>query len=780
MSEKATPNTEPTTTSVQGQEPPQAAASDKSLAGEPMEMDTTAHFMSPRQEGAAPPAYGASRSSNKPGSSSSSETKELETIDEDDFSRQIELLGHISQDPSIWSAEVLQAIALHHIGTVKEMSQDKDQDWKLVRNDYLHQAPLNQESCIRQRIILYTRLDRDVRISSFIHLYDPADKSLYFYIANEAGHEQTVNLEFKHKVWEKRLESQRTHLVRTEREVSVILTELSLSKVLRSKGEKQKEQRNKMLNLLCTLSVVAFKELGYAGLVVLTSKDSFKEFNRLKRERDEFFLKDQSQVIKTIYEGLNHLNRNGFYIPQLRKDYFVRDSERRESEDRLMLQESKTLVKRLQKAHRERSGILTIENPHEVTAELAKSLGQAKELKKNTPLTIKDLEAKNLEAFSNRVAQVIGETLGITAHTTASSASTMSTMLPERLFHTPDQTLATQTSNAQSMTSSRTRSTPEESQQLVDEMMSIKRMLRELQGLPNPPETNKPKRNGPSLSQRPWSAATPQIPPRTHPGNQGAQGAVPRPAVRFESGSQVKPSALKKLVLETVTEQPTLTQQDIHLEPYFDAPSNGKRTAPPQVRELQEQLQQLRLGPTVASTPLRTNREPQGNIEPPTPIIRPTGTIPKPNVNRTELDDKYQPTVTQPGMSGGITTSAISTAMSQLNPPILGLTTQPAQETGTGSETSDDDGQVETQYQTAMDTVVTNPAQFATVAQELEGTVNLLDFDRNQETGVGRPHSVIRELFGRDTIRATLMERALLDWIRMEARIQSQQQIAWY
>ena len=39
---------------------------------------------------------------------------------------------------------------------------------------------------------------------------------------------------------------------------------------------------------------------------------------------------------------------------------------------------------------------------------------------------------------------------------------------------------------------------------------------------------------------------------------------------------------------------------------------------------------------------------------------------------------------------------------------------------------------------------------------------------------------VIRELFGRDTIRATLLERALLNWIRAESRRLSQQQMAWY
>ena len=53
-------------------------------------------------------------------------------------------------------------------------------------------------------------------------------------------------------------------------------------------------------------------------------------------------------------------------------------------------------------------------------------------------------------------------------------------------------------------------------------------------------------------------------------------------------------------------------------------------------------------------------------------------------------------------------------------------------------------------------------------------------FQEPEETGLGRLSGVIRELFGRDTIRAALLERALLDWIRVESRRQSEQQMTWY
>ena len=118
-------------------------------------------------------------------------------------------------------------------------------------------------------------------------------------------------------------------------------------------------------------------------------------------------LKTQAQLIMSIYEGLSHLDWNRLYIPELQKDYFIRDNEKRKGEHRLMVQESKQLIKRLKKAHRERSGILTLEDPNEVGAELAKLLGESKKLKKGTPVTLEELEAKNVEEFTSRVAQII-------------------------------------------------------------------------------------------------------------------------------------------------------------------------------------------------------------------------------------------------------------------------------------------------------------------------------------------------------------------------------------
>ena len=92
-----------------------------------------------------------------------------------------------------------------------------------------------------------------------------------------------------------------------------------------------------------------------------------------------------------------------------------------------MLQESKQLVKRLKKAHRERSGTLTLESPHEVTAELAKLLGEAKRLKKETPVTYQDQEAQNMEKFSSRMAQVLSEVMGTSAATNTLGASAATT-----------------------------------------------------------------------------------------------------------------------------------------------------------------------------------------------------------------------------------------------------------------------------------------------------------------------------------------------------------------
>ena len=663
------------------QGPPTQAVAEgyRSMALEPMEMDTTALYSSFGPDGATSPTFGVTRSTTKPGSSSSSETKEVETADEEVYSKQMEMLDHMSRDPSMWSAGVLQVIALHHASTTREMNQDPEQDWKLIRNDSLSQSPLSHEEHIRQRTILYTRLDRDIRIPSFIQIYDPSDKSFYFYISNEAGYEQTVNLDDKSKVWERRVESQRSQILGLEKEMTDLLNKLSLGLILRSEGEKQKQQWNRMLNILCTMSVICFKELVYSGLIILNSKDCFKEFEKVKRDREEFFLKTQLQIIKSMYEGLSHLNRNGFYIPQLRKDYFVRDSEKCESEEQLMLQQSKQLVQRLKKAHSERSGILTLENPHEGTAELAQLLGEAKRLKKETPVTYQDLEANNMEEFSNKVAEIISGVMGTSTNTNlwasaatttlgtsaSSAASSMGVtpMIPARLFQTPETTTKPPTTKKTKKSKSLS---SEESQALVDEMFQIKRILK---GQPAPLNPGEQPSQGQTI--RNWVEATPQVAPRSQSVGATPQlfatrnpavtpGAIPRSAVRFEPSIFTRPQTARKPVLETVAETSgagkTLTAEDINMDPHFDTPPSNmerRKAVPAKMKYLQEQLQQLRLGPAVASTPLRTPRPFQGIIEPPTPIVKPRGTIPKPGINRTELDDNYRPAVAQLGSARG-------------------------------------------------------------------------------------------------------------------------------
>ena len=687
------------------------------------------------------------------------------------------------------------------------MSQDLDQDWKLVRNDSLQQSPLSCEECLRQRVILYTRLDRDIRILSFIHLFDPTDKSFYYFISNEAGFEQTVNLDFKAKIWEKRVESQRSKLLKLESDMSDVLNQLSLRQILRSQSGSQKEQRNKMLNIMCTMSVIALKELVYTGLVILNSKGCFKEFEKLKRERDDFFLKNQSQIIKTIYEGLSHLHRNVFYIPQLRKDYFVRDSEKRESEEQVLLQESKQLVKRLKKAHSERSGVLTLTSPHDVTTELAKLLGEVKKLKKDTPVTYQDLEAQNMEEFSSRIAQVLSQVMGTSAASSTLGASAATTTLgttassiaistdampmqPARLFQTPDTTpqppASTKTKKSKSLT-------PEEQQELLEEVTQIKQILGGRPAPLDPPIVSSDRQG---RTQRNWVEATPQVNPRIRPVTTATplfgenQGAVSRPAVRFDPTSFARTPASRKPVLETVVETSgsgkTLTQQDINLDTHFDnpPPSEKRNSAPLKLKDLQEQLQQLRLGPTVASTPLRTPKPFKGVIEPPTPIVRPTGTIPKPGVNRTFLDDNYQPKVAQPGTETKKETTANSqSSTGQFNP--VGASTH-ATERVQVSDSSDDSEEEEcvqrTQYQTALDTVINNPAmmgslgdnpslaQFNTVTHGFPDTTSYVEIEHPPEMGLGQLLSVVRELFGGDTNRAALMERALLSWVRVKAR----------
>ena len=806
MSEKATSNTiEPTNNPAPEQES-RGTANERSLAPEPMDTDSTNLLASPGHDMSISPAFGVTRSSTKPGSSSSSDTKEVETTEEEDaYTRQMELLDHVSQDPSMWSEEVLQAIALHHVATTRRMSQDTERDWKLIRNDSLQQSPLADDRNTRHRIILYTRLDRDVRLRSFIHLHDPSDKSIYFYLSNESGYEQTVNLDFKHKVWEKRVQSQRNQLIQLENDLSDLLRQLNLTQFLRSQGSALHEKRNRMLNILCTISVILFKELVYTGLVILTSKDCFREFNRIKQERDDYLLKTQSQIIMSVYEGLSYLNRNGFYIPQLRKDYFIRESERREAEDLLIVHESKQFVNRLKKAHKERSGILTLEDPNDVTAELAQLLEEAKKLKRDTPVSLRDLEAQNLATFSDRVAEVIAETMGVSVPASAggqsaatttlgmSASSTISSevtpMQPARLFQTPETMIRSQ--DSQPKTNPKSKSLPpEEQQELHDEMMSLKAILKDLQPPRNRPEVPS---TLPRQPQGRWGTATPQPFPEISSAN---QGAVPRSTVRFDSEDFTRPLASKRPCLETVTEtsgpSKTLTEADLHLDPHFDAPPinrEPRKTAPPKVRDLQEQLQQLRLGPTVASTPLRNPRPSQGIIEPPTPIIKPTGTIPKPGVNRTELDDNFRPAVAQPGSARGAGAPGETRSNSRRNQPAVMSAQIPNQEVESSDE--EDLGQ-RTQYHTAMDTVINNPAALAnatnqpslshynTVPLQLQDTTRLVQLEPQEQPGLGRLNAVIRELFGRDTLRASLMERALMSWIRIEARRQSELQLAWY
>ena len=63
-----------------------------------------------------------SRSSAKIGSSSSSSSKDGDRDQEGVSNQQLEILDHLSQDPSTWSREILQAITLTHASTVHSMS----------------------------------------------------------------------------------------------------------------------------------------------------------------------------------------------------------------------------------------------------------------------------------------------------------------------------------------------------------------------------------------------------------------------------------------------------------------------------------------------------------------------------------------------------------------------------------------------------------------------------------------------------------------------------------
>ena len=211
------------------------------------------------------------------------------------------------------------------------------------------------------------------------------------------------------------------------------------------------------------------------------------------------------------------------------------------------------------------------------------------------------------------------------------------------------------------------------------------------------------------------------------------------------------------------------------------------------MRELQNQLQQLRLGPTVASTPLKDSKPFQGVVEPLTPIVRPTGTIPKPGVNHTQLDDNYQPQVPQPGTKGKEDTTRDTRSTT---PGVTGLSEPSSRALGlnqvSDSDSSEEEDAQPTQYQTALDTVINNPAlmgtqtnnpslaHYTTVTQQLPDTTRFVELEHDPQSGLGRLSEVIRELFGGDTIRAALMERALLGWIRVEARRHSELQMAWH
>ena len=705
------------------------------------------------------PAFGATRSATKAGSSSASSIKDGERDQEVVSNRQLEILEHLSQDPSIWSLEVLQAITLTHASTVYSMGQDHEQDWKLIRNDSISQSPLSSENLIRHRVILFTRLDKDLRISNYVRLHDPTAKSIYFFISKEGGHEQTVNLDFKSKQWEKRVASQRKHLETLETQLSDVLNKLCLGRLLKGSLKLQEERRNQLLNLLCTMAICAFKELVYSGLVILNSKNSDKEFDKVKRERDEYFLKTQSSIVMSMYEGLSHLNRNGFYIPLLRKDYFVRDTERREVEEQILLQESRQMVHKLKKAHQERSGILTLESPSEVTRELAQLLKEAKQLKKETPVTIKDLEARNLENFSARVAQVIEETL------VEGKSVEVSTTPPP-----PTQGQAVPKPPAAKAPKKKPPSmNVEEQEDLVKEMGVIKGMLRDIRI-----EESQASDNARRTLQRQRTDAIPQdfVDQSTH----GGQGAASRLTRRSESEGVAKNPSVKPTQLKTVPRvsgATALRDEDINLDPHFDAPpprEAERRPVPLDVKTLQEQLQQLRIGPKKSSRPLRGITMPSPDVpELPTPILtKVAGTKLKPGIPRTTLDDNYQPVVPQPiGHSEAI--AGIEDQTKPLNPD-------------PDSDASSDNS--EELYQTAFRTgPESTPApelvRYTTAYQEINSTLPL-NLDNEPETGMARLNAVIRELFGRDTIKSALMERALVNWIKVESRRQAEQQMVWY
>ena len=186
--------------------------------------------------------------------------------------------------------------------------------------------------------------------------------------------------------------------------------------------------------------------------------------------------------------------------------------------------------------------------------------------------------------------------------TTSLSTPGVTLIQSARLFQTP----MTQPVTA------KPKSMPAEHQELFNDVQSIKILLKEFQCNLNPPEVSNVYQRNPI--QRPWSTTTPQVYLGAPP---ASQGALPRSMVRFDPGSFAKTQASRRPILETVTETSglTLTEEDINLDPHCDAPpipKKGQKAPPLEVRELQEQLQQLKLGPTVSSTPLRTPRTTRG------------------------------------------------------------------------------------------------------------------------------------------------------------------------
>ena len=142
-----------------------------------------------------------------------------------------------------------------------------------------------------------------------------------------------------------------------------------------------------------------------------------------------------------------------------------------------------------------------MESPSEVTTELTKLLGEVKKLKRDTPVTLQDLEAQNMERFTNKVAEVLAETLGrsqtdseaeaqaaptpLGASTSSAASTVITPMQPARLFQTPEMQPSKPPGPQKDKNKSKSLS-PEESQELHDEILSLKRILSDFPGVRNP------------------------------------------------------------------------------------------------------------------------------------------------------------------------------------------------------------------------------------------------------------------------------------------------------